>query len=115
MRWPGIGVARSRMDSVEYPKPRSIGLYTGHRTAWFRTAPTAGSKKGIDLKLVDNGNAKPYNLITFPDKSGRVLVGDKVGIVYLLARDEMRKVFMDIHEKLDPTIAKNGFDERGLL
>ena len=69
--------------------------------------------KPVALRLVAEGYVSPLNLIPFTDGSGRVLIGDQMGVVKLLSREGPAKVFLDLRPKL--TALKNGFDERGLL
>jgi len=81
-------------------------------TASFSVA-AAETKGGIGLKLVADGFVSPLNLVPLPDGSGRVLIGDQIGLVQLLGKDGAPQTFMDIRDRL--TKLNNGFDERGLL
>ena len=69
--------------------------------------------KPVGLRLVAEGYVSPINLIPFEDGSGRVLIGDQIGVVKLLSKEGPAKVFLDLRPKI--TKLKNGFDERGLL
>lgn len=81
--------------------------------------PTAGAaadaNTAIELKLVAEGFSAPSVLVSIPDGSGRLLVADQAGLIYLLGREGKRaeRPFLDLREKLAPL--GKGMEERGLL
>ncbi len=73
------------------------------------------SQAFADLKLVAEGFTSPVNLLTLDDGSGRLLIGDQMGVVRILNKEGKleENPFVDLRErmvKLPPA-----FDERGLL
>jgi glucose/arabinose dehydrogenase len=66
------------------------------------------------LKIVAEGFVSPVSLVPLPDKSGRILVGDQVGQIYVVDKDGGKKLLADLNSKITPKLLK-GFDERGLL
>ena len=69
----------------------------------------------IGLKLLVEGLTAPTNLVSLADGSGRLLVADQAGVIYLLNRDGTitEKPFLDLQSRL---VAFNqGMDERGIL
>jgi len=75
----------------------------------------ADAKPSVALKKVAEGFVSPINLIPLDDNSGRLLVVDQVGVVYVLGKDGAvsEKPFLDITNRL--ATLNRGFDERGLL
>ena len=73
----------------------------------------AGSN--IGLKLIAEGLNAPIVLVSIPDGSGRLLVADQAGAIYLLDRDgkKSEQPFLDLREKIVPL--GKGMEERGLL
>lgn len=69
----------------------------------------------VSLKLVTEGFTSPTVLIPLADDSGRLLVADQVGTIYVLNKDGKLsdKPFLDLRSKL--TKLNDGFDERGVL
>ena len=70
---------------------------------------------GIGLKPVAEGFTSPTALMTLDDGSGRLLVADQIGVVYLLTKDgtKAEQPFFDVRSRLAKL--NEGFDERGLL
>lgn len=69
----------------------------------------------VALELVAEGLGAPLLLVAPPDGSGRRLIGDQLGVVYVLDRDGRRLAtpFIDLRDQLTPLL--QAFDERGLL
>jgi glucose/arabinose dehydrogenase len=68
---------------------------------------------GIGLKQVAEGFVSPVILDSVPG-SGRLLVGDQVGVIHLLSADgSVERPFFDLRDRL--VKLNQGFDERGLL
>jgi len=80
-----------------------------------RSARAAEGTPGIGLKLVAEGFTSPTALLTLDDGSGRLLVADQIGVVYLLTKDgtKAEQPFFDVRSRLAKL--NEGFDERGLL
>jgi hypothetical protein len=66
------------------------------------------------LKLLAEGFAAPIALCSLPDGSGRLLVADQAGLIYLLAKDGRKesKPFIDLRSKV--VSFNQGMDERGI-
>ena len=79
------------------------------------SAVAADTKSGVGLKLVAEGFTSPTTLAPLDDGSGRLLVADQIGVIYVLARDgaKAEQPFFDVRSRL--TKLNEGFDERGLL
>ena len=80
--------------------------------------PSAGGAEGtagIGLKLVAEGFTSPTALMSLDDGSGRLLVADQIGVIYVLSKDGAKadQPFFDVRSRL--TKLKDAFDERGLL
>ena len=75
----------------------------------------AESEAFVELKQIADGFTSPLNLLTLDDGSGRLLIGDQIGVIRILNKDGKlaEKPFADLRE----TMVKlpQGFDERGLL
>ena len=69
----------------------------------------------IVLELVTDGLSAPIFLVAPRDGSGRAILGDQIGIAYVLTGDGTRleTPFIDLRDRLTPLLA--AFDERGLL
>ena len=80
-----------------------------------RPASAADGKSGIGLKLIADGFTSPTTLIPLDEGSGRLLVADQIGIIYVLTKDgtKAEQPFFDVRSRLTKLI--EGFDERGLL
>src|SRR5688572_22727599 len=85
--------------------------------AAFHPATRAETNVGsnIDLKLIAEGFNAPSALVSIPDGSGRLLVADQAGVIYVLDRDGKKSAqpFLDLRNKLCPL--GKGMEERGLL
>lgn len=70
----------------------------------------------IGLKSFSEGYVSPLVLIPIEDGSGRLLVADQIGIVYLVSSDGERSEtpFLDVRDRLTK-LNDGDFDERGLL
>ncbi|MBI3418022.1 MAG: PQQ-dependent sugar dehydrogenase [Verrucomicrobia bacterium] len=68
----------------------------------------------VSLKLLAEGFAAPIVLTSLPDGSGRLLVADQAGVIYVLNRDGQRveTPFLDLRGKM--VQLNQGMDERGL-
>jgi len=75
----------------------------------------ADGKPGIGLQLIAEGFTSPTTLIPLDDGSGRLLVADQLGVVYVLGKDgaKAEQPFFDVRSRLAKL--NEGFDERGLL
>ena len=80
------------------------------------TAGAAETKTGIGLKQIADGFVSPTTLLPLDDGSGRLLVADQVGVVYVLdkAGKRLEKPFLDARSRLTK-LNEGLFDERGLL
>ena len=79
-----------------------------------RVAATARAAGGVGLKQIAEGFVSPVILLPAPDGSGKLLVGDQVGVVHVLSADgKSEKTFLDLRDRL--TKLNQGFDERGIL
>jgi glucose/arabinose dehydrogenase len=69
----------------------------------------------VALELVVDGLNAPIFLVAPPDGSGRRVIGDQIGIAYVLSVDgkQLETPFMDLRDRLTPLL--EAFDERGLL
>src|SRR5438552_2628101 len=81
-------------------------------------APTllhAGSSSSPSLKPIADGFTSPINLLTLDDGSGRLLIGDQIGVIRILNKDGTlaEKPFADLRSKM--VKLPESFDERGLL
>ena len=69
---------------------------------------------GIALKQIAEGFVSPVILESAPDGSGRLLIGDQVGVIHVVATSgTIEKPFLDLRDRLIKL--NQGFDERGLL
>src|SRR2546426_3341182 len=75
----------------------------------------ADSQSFVELKQIADGFTSPLNLLTLDDGSGRLLIGDQIGVVRILNKDGKlaEKPFIDLRDKM--VKLAQGFDERGLL
>ncbi|MDB6030109.1 MAG: hypothetical protein JWM16_447 [Verrucomicrobiales bacterium] len=79
------------------------------------TGAEADTGSAIGLKLMGEGFSAPSVLVSIPDGSGRLLVADQAGVIYLIDRDgkKSEQPFLDLRQKLCPL--GKGMEERGLL
>lgn len=81
--------------------------------------PTAGNAREsvpeVTLVLVAEGLNAPIFLVAPLDGSGRRVIGDQIGVAYVLTADgaRLQTPFIDLRDKLTPLL--EAFDERGLL
>src|SRR5437867_4498452 len=75
----------------------------------------AGSAAFVELKQIAAGFTSPLNLLTLDDGSGRLLIGDQLGVIRILNKDGklVEKPFADLRAKI--VKLPQAFDERGLL
>src|SRR5437660_2743130 len=78
-------------------------------------AGAADSQAFVELKQIAEGFTSPLNLLTLDDGSGRLLIGDQIGVIRILNKDGTlaEKPFADLREKM--VKLPQAFDERGLL
>ena len=74
-----------------------------------------GLQSAPRLKQIADGFTSPLNLLTLDDGSGRLLIGDQVGIIQVLSKDgtPAEKPFLNLRSKI--VKLPQAFDERGLL
>src|SRR5258706_2196083 len=99
---------------VNTPSPRSPGQFFPCMNTFCKTllalsllSPGVGRTaeeppSRIGLKLLSEGFTAPNALISMPDGSGRKLVSDQAGFIYVLGRDgqKLEKPFLNIQSKL---------------
>ncbi|MBC8003001.1 MAG: PQQ-dependent sugar dehydrogenase [Opitutaceae bacterium] len=75
----------------------------------------ADESSRIGLKLLAEGFTAPNVIVALPDGSGRLLVADQAGVIYVLGREgqKLEKPFLSIQDKLIEL--GKGMEERGLL
>ena len=78
-------------------------------------AQAADETPRIGLKMLAEGFTAPNSLVSLPDGSGRLLVSDQAGVIYVLDRDgqKLETPFLNIQSKLIEL--GKGMEERGLL
>jgi len=79
------------------------------------TAAMPKLKQNVDLQLVEDGFASPIGVVPIPDNSGRMVVIDQVGMLWVLdaSGNKMATPFIDLTSRM--VTLNPGFDERGLL
>ncbi len=79
------------------------------------TAPPPNIKQAIDLQLVEDGFVSPIGVVPIPDNSGRLIVIDQIGRLWVLdaSGNKMPTPFIDLTSRM--VTLSPGFDERGLL
>ena len=79
------------------------------------TAAIPKLKQNVDLQLVEDGFTSPIGVVPIPDNSGRMVVIDQVGMLWVLdaSGNKMATPFIDLTSRMQPL--NPGFDERGLL
>ncbi len=81
--------------------------------------PTAAAAReplpAVALELVAEGFNAPVFLVAPPDGSGRLFVGEQMGVVYVFsaAERQLETPFIDLRDQMVPLL--EAFDERGLL
>jgi glucose/arabinose dehydrogenase len=73
------------------------------------------SQPAVELKKIAEGFVSPLNLLSLPDSSGRLLIGDQIGVIKVVNKDgnAASEPFADLREKM--VKLPPSFDERGLL
>ncbi|MDE0941770.1 MAG: PQQ-dependent sugar dehydrogenase [Alphaproteobacteria bacterium] len=76
---------------------------------------TQAAPAKVSLELVAEGLNAPIFVVSIPDGSGRRIVGEQMGVAYVLAPDGTlaKTPFLDLRSKIVPLL--KAFDERGLL
>ncbi|MDX1663901.1 MAG: PQQ-dependent sugar dehydrogenase [Candidatus Promineifilaceae bacterium] len=105
------GAATATPPVVTQPPAATAEPATPSPTA-TETAPVPAA---VRLERVAEGMAAPVVFKPVPDGSGRHVVVDQVGLVYVLDAEEnlLDEPFLDLRASLVPL--NQGFDERGLL
>ncbi len=69
----------------------------------------------VSLELVAEGFNAPIFLVAPPDGSGRRILGEQMGVAYVLGADgkQLAAPFIDLRDQMVPLL--KAFDERGLL
>ena len=69
----------------------------------------------VQLELIADGLNAPIFLVEPPDGSGRRIIGEQMGVAYVLGTDGklQKQPFLDLRDKIVPLL--QAFDERGLL
>jgi glucose/arabinose dehydrogenase len=72
-------------------------------------------KQQMDLQLVEDGFVSPIGVVPIPDNSGRLVVIDQIGRLWVLdaGGNKMPTPFIDLTSRM--VTLSPGFDERGLL
>lgn len=86
-------------------------------TFWIGAGATLGAEPAkLELKSFSEGYVAPMVLAPIKDGSGRLLVADQVGIIYLVSSEGERSEtpFLDLRDRLTK-LNQGDFDERGLL
>jgi glucose/arabinose dehydrogenase len=78
-------------------------------------APAGLGAAVINLQQVAEGFTSPLNAVPLDDGSGRLLIGDQLGTIHVLGKDNQLSadLFADLTSRM--VELKKGFDERGLL
>ena len=79
------------------------------------TAAMPKLKQNVDLQLVEDGFVSPIGVVPIPDNSGRMVVIDQIGTLWVLdaSGNKMPTPFIDLTSRMETL--NPGFDERGLL
>ena len=79
------------------------------------TAAMPKLKQNVDLQLVEDGFVSPIGVVPIPDNSGRMVVIDQIGRLWVLdaSGNKMATPFIDLTSRM--VTLSPGFDERGLL
>jgi glucose/arabinose dehydrogenase len=80
-----------------------------------QSAATGVANPKVQLQLVADGLNAPIFLVEAPDGSGRRIIGEQMGVAYVLDQDGSlrQQPFLDLRDKIVPLL--QAFDERGLL
>ena len=79
------------------------------------TAAVPKLKQAVDLQLVEDGFVSPIGVVPIPDNSGRLVVIDQIGKLWVLdaSGNKLTAPFIDLTSRM--VTLNPGFDERGLL
>ena len=79
------------------------------------TASAGAKEKNVDLKMIADGFVSPIGLVPIPDNTGRLVVIDQIGRLWVLDANgsKLPTPFIDLTSRMQPL--NPGFDERGLL
>src|SRR5687768_3420224 len=90
-----------KTDSMTKPPDENTGI--------------AQKLKEIDLEMVADNFVSPIGLVPIPDNSGRLVVIDQIGRLWVIDGDgnKLPTPFIDLTARM--TTLNAGFDERGLL
>jgi glucose/arabinose dehydrogenase len=95
--------------------PRTVSCLIAPFLFWTLSGLASDAKPGLALKKVADGFTSPVLLVPLDDDSGRLLIGDQIGTVHVMAKEGARqeKLFFDVRDRLCKL--NQGFDERGIL
>ncbi|MCS6877203.1 MAG: PQQ-dependent sugar dehydrogenase [Geminicoccaceae bacterium] len=107
--------ARRKRPSAFRVGLTAAALFLGALSVPVGAAREPSRSPPLALELVAEGFAAPIDLLSLPDGSGRAVVVDQRGVVFLLEGDgRLRDIpFLDLRDKL--VFLARGFEERGLL
>ena len=79
------------------------------------TAAVPKLKQAVDLQIVEDGFVSPIGVVPIPDNSGRLVVIDQIGRLWVLdaSGNKLATPFIDLTSRM--VTLNPGFDERGLL
>ncbi|HEX6846987.1 MAG TPA: PQQ-dependent sugar dehydrogenase [Chitinophagaceae bacterium] len=79
------------------------------------TAAVPKLKQAVDLQILEDGFVSPIGVVPIPDNSGRLIVIDQVGKLWVLDANGNKRAapFIDLTGRM--VTLNPGFDERGLL
>ncbi len=79
------------------------------------TVAAMAKMKNVDLDLVADGFVSPIGMVPIPDNTGRLVVIDQIGKLWILDANgnKLATPFIDLTSRMQPL--NPGFDERGLL